>query len=85
MKRIILTAAALTLAGPALAASQLEMTHDVKAGVYTTAQLAEMHLASDTNAGEIRFHQTKGVLVFSTTGPSPEIVATPKAATHSGS
>lgn len=68
MKRIILTAAALTLAGPALAASQLEMLHGVSPNVYTTAQLAEIHLSADNQTGVKKHYETKGVLVLSTTG-----------------
>ncbi len=70
MKRnIFLTAAALTLAGPAFAASQLETLLGVSPGIHTPAELAELHFARDGgDTPPVRF-PTKGVIVFSTHGP----------------
>jgi len=51
MKSIVLTTAlALGLAAPALAASQLEQTLGVPAGVYSTNELAEMFTARDLDS-----------------------------------
>jgi len=70
MKRaIFLTAAALTLAGPALAASQLETLLGVSPGTHTPAELAQLHFARDGgDTPPVRF-STEGVLVISTHGP----------------
>lgn len=72
MKRIILTAAALTLAGPALAASQLEKALGVSPDVYTPAQLAELHFTRSDHGGVPKRYHTEGALVISTTGPAPK-------------
>lgn len=80
MKRIVLTAAALALAGPALAASQLEMLHNVSPNAYTPAQLAEMHLLAGKQGGVKRYYDTQGALVISTTGPTPLVVMAPATA-----
>ena len=64
MFRIILTAAALTFSGPALAASQLELSLGVNPDAYSTAQLAELLLLDD-DSPRVHF-KTKGTLVIST-------------------
>jgi hypothetical protein len=69
IRAIFLTAAALTLAGPAPAASQLETLLGVSPGVHTPAELAELHFAGDGgDTPPVRF-STMGSIVISTHGP----------------
>lgn len=66
MRRIILTAAALALTGPALAASQLESNLGVSPDFFTTAELARLHLLQDGDDSRRIFFETEGNLVIST-------------------
>lgn len=72
MIRIILTAAALTLAGPALAASQLEALLGVSPSVYSPAQLARLHFAHGDDDATRPFFDTTGAFVFSSHGQKSE-------------
>jgi hypothetical protein len=79
---IFLTAAALTLAGPAFAASQLETLLGVSPGIHSPAQLAELHFASaGGDTPPVRFSMP-GVIVFSTHGPDATNPRPVPAATH---
>ena len=78
---LFLTAAALTLPGPAFAASQLETLLGVSPGTHSPAELAELHLASGGDSPPVRFSMP-GVIVFSTHGPDATSPRPVPAATH---
>lgn len=65
MIRLILTAAALAVAGPALAGSQLESLLDVTPGAHSRAQLAKLHLARADDEHPRVYFETPGALVIS--------------------
>ena len=76
MQRLLaLTAAILTLSGPALARSQLERLLGVTPEIYSPSELAQLHFASaDDDNPPIRF-ETKGTLILSTHGHREHSVA----------